>query len=385
MTSARLRAALAAFVVCLGTPAMAQTPQPPVKVGFIAPITGFQASVGRQMLAGAKLYVAQHGDQAGGRTVEVIFKDDTGVADITRRVAQELIVNDKASVLAGFGLSPAASAVAQIITQTKTPAVITLAASNAIPTTSPYFVRVSFSLRQHTAPIADWAAKNGIKTAVSLVADYAPGIDAEAAFKERFEQLGGKVVEQLRTPLAGPDFSAVLQRAKDAKPDALMVFVPQQQAVTLMSQVRDRGLLREGLRIIGPGDALDDENLNGMGDAVIGTVTSYSYSAAHDSPENRAFVEAFKRANDGLRPSVIGMAAYDGMHAIYAALDKTKGDASGDALMAAFKGLSWTSPRGPVTIDPATRDVVQNIYIRRVERKNGELHHMEFETFPNQK
>lgn len=363
----------------------AASAQESVKVGLILPLTGPQASSGRQMLAGARLFMAHNGDMAAGKKIELVVRDDTGVADQTRRIAQELIVNDKVAVIGGFGLTPLALAVGPLITQARIPAVIMVAGTGMIVGTSPYFVRVSFTLPQQTMPIAEWAAQNGKKTAVSLVSDYGPGLDAQAAFKTRFEQLGGKVIDQLRAPLASPDFAPFLQKAKDLKPDALMLFVPAPQAGQLMRQVLDRGLIKDGVQVIGPGDALDDEALNAMGDGVLGVTTSYAYSAAHDSPLNRKFVSEFRKANNDLRPNLIGVGAYDGMKAIYMALEKNKGVTDGPKLIEAFKGLSWESPRGPISIDPETRDVVQNIYIRRVERRDGELYHIEFQTFPNQK
>ncbi|MDF2114950.1 ABC transporter substrate-binding protein [Roseiarcaceae bacterium H3SJ34-1] len=376
-----ITAALMAGLLAAGGAQAQQT----VKIGLIAPMTGPQAAAGRQMVAGAKLYMALNGNKAGGKTVELIVKDDTGVADITRRLAQELIVNDKVAVITGFGLTPLALAVGPVITQAKVPAVIMVAGTAAITGTSPYFVRISFTLPQQTIPSALWAAENGIKSVVSLVADYGPGIDAQDAFKKKFEEKGGKVLEQLRAPLLNPDYAPFLQRAKDLKPDALMLFVPAPQAGALMRQVMDRGFPQAGIKVIGPGDAFDDEQLNAMGDGVIGSVTSYNYSAAHDSPENKKFVTEFKKANDNVRPNLIGLGGYDGLHAIYAALEKTKGETDGPKLLEAFKGLTWTSPRGPVTIDPQTREPIQNIYIRKVERKDGELYHIEFATYPNQK
>ena len=378
---------LAAGALAAGAfaPAPAALAQETVKVGLILPLTGPQAASGRQMLAGARLFMAHNGDTVAGKKIELVVRDDTGVADQTRRLAQELIVNDKVAVIGGFGLTPLALAVGPLITQARIPAVIMVAGTGMIVGTSPYFVRVSFTLPQQTMPIAEWAAQNGKKTAVSLVSDYGPGLDAQNAFKARFEQLGGKVIDQLRAPLAAPEFAPFLQKAKDLKPDALMLFVPAPQAGQLMRQVLDRGLIKDGVQIIGPGDALDDEALNAMGDGVLGVTTSYAYSAAHDSALNKKFVAEFRKANNDLRPNLIGVGGYDGMKAIYMAIEKNKGDTEGPKLIEAFKGLAWESPRGPISIDPETRDIVQNIYIRRVARKDGELYHIEFQTFPNQK
>ena len=368
---------LAASAIALATlPALAQET---VKVGLILPMTGQQASTGRQLEAGVKAYMAQHGNKVAGKTVEVIIKDDTGVADISKRLAQELVVNDKVSVLGGFGLTPIAMAVGPVATQAKVPAVIMTAATSVIVEQSPYFVRVGRTMPQMTFPIADWAAKNGIKSAVTLVSDYAPGIDAEKFFKERFEAAGGKVLDALRAPLASPDFAAFLQKAKDLKPDALFLFVPSGQGATLMKQVIDRDFAGSKIRVIATGDVTDDDLLNSMGDSVLGMVTSHDYSADHDSPENKAFVETFKKVNNNLRPNMMAVAAYDGMDVIYRALTVTKGDANGQKLVDAMKGQKWMSPRGPMEIDANTREAIPPMFIRKVERKNGELYNVEFE------
>ena len=368
---------LAASAIALATlPALAQET---VKVGLILPMTGQQASTGRQLEAGVKAYMAQHGNKVAGKTVEVIIKDDTGVADISKRLAQELVVNDKVSVLGGFGLTPIAMAVGPVATQAKVPAVIMTAATSVIVEQSPYFVRVGRTMPQMTFPIADWAAKNGVKSAVTLVSDYAPGIDAEKFFKERFEAAGGKVLDALRAPLASPDFAAFLQKAKDLKPDALFLFVPSGQGATLMKQVIDRDFAGSKIRVIATGDVTDDDLLNSMGDSVLGMVTSHDYSADHDSPENKAFVETFKKVNNNLRPNMMAVAAYDGMDVIYRALTATKGDANGQKLVDAMKGQKWMSPRGPMEIDANTREAIPPMFIRKVERKNGELYNVEFE------
>jgi len=231
-------------------------------------------------------------------------------------------------------------------------------------------------------PMADWAAQNGIKKVVSMVSDYAPGADAEKSFKDEFTKKGGQVLDSIRFPLANPDFAPFLQRAADQKPDAIFVFVPSGQGGIFVKQFVERGLDKAGIKIIGPGDVTDDDLLNGMGDAVVGTITAHFYSADHDSPANKAFAAAFKAANNGMRPNFMAVSAYDGMHLIYEALKKS-GKTDGDSLIAAAKGVAWDSPRGPVSIDPDTRDIAQNVYIRKVEKKNGELYNVEFATFPN--
>lgn len=376
--------ALAAVLAAAAAPQMAMA-QETVKVGLILPMSGPSNSTGRQQEAAVKLFLQQKGDVVAGRKIEVIVRDDTGVADVTKRIAQELVVNSKVNVLMGFGLTPLALAVAPIATQAKVPQIVTAAATAIITEQSPYIVRTSFTLPQATVPMADWAAKNGIKKVVTLVSDYGPGLDAEKAFKEEFAKGGGTVTEELRVPLRNPDFAPFLQRVKDAAPDALFVFVPSGFGATFMKQFIDRDLGKAGVRLIATGDVTDDDLLKEMGDATLGVVTTHHYSASHPSPENKAFVEAFQKANNGMRPNFMAVGAYDGMQLLYKALEKTGGKSDGDALLGAMKGMSWTSVRGPVTIDPDTRDVIQSIYVRKVEKVGGELFNMEFAEIPNVK
>ena len=353
--------------------------QAPFKIGFILPMTGQSASTGRQIEAAARLYMAQNGTTVAGRKIEVIFKDDGGVADATRRTAQELVVNEKVDVLAGFGLTPLALATAPIATQSKTPMVVTAAATSIVTEQSPYIVRTSFTLPQVTLGIAEWAAKNKIKRAMTMVADYAPGIDAERTFKDRFQLNGGTIVGEIRSPLRSPDFAPFLQRVSDTKPEALFVFLPSGQGAAFMKQFGERGLDKSGIRLIATGDVTDDDQLNDMGDVALGVVTSHHYSASHPSAFNKKFVAAFEAANKGMRPNFMGVAGYDGMRVIYKALEATKGAGGGDALLAAMKGQLFESPRGQILIDAQTRDVVQDVYIRKVERVNGQLYNMEFD------
>jgi branched-chain amino acid transport system substrate-binding protein len=350
--------------------------QEPIKIGLILPMTGPFASTGRQVEAAVKLYQQQNGDSVAGRKVQIILKDDTGTADVTKRLAQELIVNDKVTVLAGFGLTPLALAAAPLATQAKVPEVVMCAATSTITEASPFVVRSGFTLAQVATPMADWAGKNGLKKVVTLVSDYGPGIDAEKAFSETFTKAGG-TVENLRVPLRNPDFSPFLQRAADSKPDALFTFVPSGVGAQLMKQFAERGLDKSGIRLISTGDVVDDDILNDMGDVALGVVSSHHYSAAHDSPENKRFVAEFKKASN-MRPNFMAVGGYDGMHLIYEGLKKTNGQ-GGQALVDAMKGMSWASPRGPVTIDPQTRDIVQDVFIRKVEKKDGELYNVEFD------
>lgn len=356
------------------------TAQEAFKVGLILPMTGPFASTGRQIESAARLYMAQHSDTVAGRKVQLILKDDGGSADTTRRLAQELVVNDKVDVLAGFGLTPLALAVAPIATRAQTPAVVMAAATATITEASPFIVRSGFTLPQVTEPMAQWAANNAIKKVVTLVSDYGPGIDAETAFKGRFGAAGGEVLDSLRVPLANPDFAPFLQRVRDLSPDAVFVFVPSGVGSAFMKQFASRGLADAGIRLIATGDVTDDDLLNGMGDAAVGVVTTHHYSAAHDSAANRQYVEAFRKAYNA-RPNFHSVGGYDGMHLIYQALAETGGKGGGKALVDAMKGKSWESPRGPMTIDPETRDVIQNVYVRKVESKDGELYNVEFDTY----
>jgi len=356
--------------------------QDTVKIGFILPMTGQQQSTGKQESAAIKLFMAQHGDTVAGKKIELIIRDDSAVPDNTKRIAQELIVNDKVAFVAGFGITPAALAVAPLSKESKTLEIVTAAGTSIITERSPYIARTSFTMAQSTVPMADWAADNGIKKVVTMISDYGPGIDSEQSFTAEFKKKGGEVLEAIRFPLASPDFAPFLQRAADQKPDAIFVFVPSGQGGIFVKQFVERGLDKAGIKLIGPGDTMDDDLLNGMGDAVIGTVTAHMYSADHDSATNKAFVAAFEKANGGMRPNFMAVSAYDGMHLIYEALKKTGGKTDGDTLIDAMKGMAWESPRGPISIDPQTRDIVQNICIRKVEKKNGQLYNVEFATFP---
>jgi branched-chain amino acid transport system substrate-binding protein len=375
----------AAGAVAALTMAGAVRAEDSVKIGFILPMTGQQQSTGKQIAAAVKLFMAQNGDTVAGKKVELIIKDDGAVPDNTKRVAQDMLVNDKVTFLAGFGVTPAALSVAPLATEAKTPEIVTAAGTSIITEKSPYIARTSFTLAQSVVPMADWASQNGVKKVVTMVSDYGPGIDSEKSFTAEFTAKGGQVLDSIRFPLANPDFAPFLQKAADQKPDAIFVFVPSGQGGVFVKQFVERGLDKAGIKIIGPGDVTDDDLLNGMGDAVIGTITAHIYSADHDSTANKAFVAAFKKANDGMRPNFMAVAGYDGMHLMYETLKKTGGKTDGDSLIAAAKGMAWESPRGPISIDPDTRDIIQNVYIRKVQKKNGELYNVEFATFPSVK
>ncbi|SEA41874.1 ABC transporter substrate-binding protein [Variovorax sp. YR216] len=368
-------ALMAAAVVASGPAAAAD----PIKIGLVLPVTGPFAYMGRQVEAGASLYLAEHGDTVAGRKVEIVIKDDAGVPATTKRLAQELVLNDKVAVLAGFGLTPQAFAAAPIATQSKTPMVVMQAATSSVTEKSPYIVRTSMTLPQVTGGVADWAANNKIRKVVSLVSDFAPGVDAETTFKEQFVAKGGQIVEALRMPMITNDFSPYLQRARDANPDAIFLFLPAgDSAAIFMKQFAERGMDKAGIKLIGTGDIVDDDVLGQMGDVALGTITSHHYSAAHPSAANKKFVEGIEKANKGMRPSFMAVGGYDGMRVIMEGLKATNG-AGGEALVNAMKGQQFESPRGPVLIDPQTRDIVQDVYIRKVERVGGKLYNVEFD------
>jgi branched-chain amino acid transport system substrate-binding protein len=355
--------------------------QDTVKVGLILPMTGPFTSTGKQILGAVKLYMQEHGSEVAGKKIEIILKDDTGNAEITKRLAQELVVSDKVQFLAGFGLTPLALSVAPLATEAKVPQIVMAAGTSIITERSPYIVRTSFTVPQSAETIAQWAVKNNIKKVVTMVTDYAPGHDAENAFKGRFTAAGGTIAAELRVPLQNPDFAPFLQRAADAKPDAIFVFVPSGPGAIVMKQFLERGLDKSGIKLIGTGDLTDDDILPGYGDVALGIITAHFYATAHPSEKNKAYVAAFKKNNPGMRPNFMSVGGYDGMHVIYEALKKTGGKTDGEALVNAMKGMKWESPRGPISIDPETRDIIQNVYIRKVEKVDGELQNVEFDTF----
>ena len=380
-----VRLALAAMLLLLGGGALAQGT---VKIGVIAEFSGPFADYGAQILGGMKAYLKQNGDVFGGKKVDIIVKDTTGAApEIAKRLAQEVITRDQVDILAGFGLTPNALAVAPVSAEAKKPMVIMNAATSIITTRSPYIVRVSHTLPQDTQPIAQWAARNGIKRAFTLVSDFGPGVDAEGTFIKAFKAAGGEIVDSVRTPLANPDFAPFLQRVKDSRPEAVFVFLPPgSQTIAFIKGYEERGLKQAGIKIIATGDLTDDGVLQAMGEATMGLITSFHYSAAHDSPENKAFLKAYTDANGTkLRPNFMACAGYDGMAAIAEALKKTQGSTDPDQFIAALKGMKLMSPRGPIMIDPDTRDIVQTVYIRRVEKVDGALYNIEFDKFPDVK
>jgi branched-chain amino acid transport system substrate-binding protein len=354
--------------------------QDTAKIGLVLPLTGGLAPVGKQVQAGVQLYTQQHGTNVAGKKLELIIKDDAGVPDNSKRLAQELIVNEKVAVV-GSALTPSAMAIGPLSTQGKTANVVMVSGtSGVINPNNPYMVRTSFTLGQQSGIIGEWAAKNGSKKVVIVQSDWAPGAEATAVFTDAFKKAGGEVLDTIKIPLANPDFSPFLQRARDLNPDTLFVFVPASQAGTFAKQFAERGFDKAGVKLIGPGDIVDDNDLPGMGDSMLGVVTAGIYSAALDTKTNKDYVAAFQKANS-MRPNFISLGGYDGMHLIYEALNKTGGKTEADALVNAMKGMKWDSPRGQISIDPETREIVQNIYITKVEKVKGELYAIPFQTF----
>jgi len=351
---------------------------------MIATYSGPYADYGRQFDAGVALYLKEHGGKIAGRSVEIVRKDTGGAApDAAKRFAQELVVRDKVSFITGLDFSPNAYAIAPIVTQAKIPTLVMNASSSAITTSSPYIARLSFTVQQTSAPLAQWMIKQGIKEAYTVVADYASGTDADTAFSQAFEAAGGKVVGRLRTPMNNPDFSAYVQRIKDAKPQSVFFFFPSGVMPPAFLKVwKERGMEEAGIKLFGPGEATDDSYLEATGDVALGLITSHHYSYAHASAKNQKFIKDFE-SNFGtsMRPSYFAVTAYDAMAAIELALAKTKGDVGGDKVMEALKGLQFESPRGPIEIDAVTRDVVQTVYIRKTERVGGKLVNVEFDKF----
>jgi len=379
------RIVLAALALALAPCVCAQEP---VKVGLVAPFSGPQGDYGKQMEAGIKAFFKLHGDSFAGRKIQILVRDTGGPnPEVAKRLTQELVTRDNVDFLAGYGFTPEAMAAAPVATEAKKPMIVMNAASSVVTTRSPYIARFSMTLPQVSAPMGTWAAKNGIKTVYTLVSDFAPGIDSETAFKKEFEARGGKVVDSVRTPLRNPDFAPYIQRIKDAKPNAVFVFVPAgEQSIAFMKAFEERGLAKEGIQVIGPGDVTDDDVLNAIGEPVVGVITSHHYSAAHDSPENKAFVKAFGEVQKELkRPNFMGVGGYDGMAAIAEVVKKLGNKIDWDAAMEILKSMKLASPRGPISIDPATRDIVQTVYIRKVEKRGNEYWNIEFDKFADVK
>ncbi len=368
--------AVAALTLLAAPSALAQS----VKIGMILSLSGQFADAGVQLDNGVKAYMKQKGDTVAGRRIEIIRRDTGGVApDVAKRLAQELIVRDNVDVLAGFVLTPNALAAADVSAEAKKFMVVMNAATSIITTKSPYLVRTSVTLPQVAETFGTWAAKSGVKKTYSMVTDYGPGHDFEGGFHRAFKAAGGDVIGAVRFPVANPDFSAFVQRAKDLNPESIMIFIPGgAQPAALGKAFAERGVDPKKTKILGSGETTAEAALKSMGDAAIGIITAWHYDYMSSHPLNREFVKVFNEMH-GRNPDFFSIGGYDGMHVIYEALKKTGGKTDGDSLIAAAKGLKWESPRGPMSIDPETRDVVQTIYIRRVEKVGNELVNVPFD------
>ena len=350
------------------------------------PYSGQFADTATQMDNAIKLYIKQHGDRVAGKKIVILRKDDGGIAPaVAKRLAQELVVRDKVDILGGFVLTPNALGAAGVSVEAKKFMVVMNAATSIITTKSPYMVRTSLTIPQLEEPFGAWAYRHGARKVYTMVSDYGPGHDAEAAFQHGFKGAGGQVIGSVRMPVRNPDFSAFVQRAKDANPDSIFVFIPGgTQPAALAKTLVERGIDAKKTHVFGQGELTEEAPLKGMGDAGIGFITVYHYSHNHNSRLNHSFVKAYNAAY-GRNPDIYSIGGYDGMHLIYATLKKTHGNTDAAALVGAAKGMKWQSPRGPISIDPQTRDVVQTVYIRRVEKVHGKLENVEIDKIPNVK
>lgn len=362
--------------------------QETVKIGVILPYSGPFADAANQLQAGIDLYIEKHGNEVAGKTIEIVKKDTGGpAADVAQRVAQELVVRDQVDILAGFALTPEALGAAPVATEAQKLMVVMNAATSIVTEQSPYIVRTSLTIPQVEYVFGKWAfEEGGVKQAYTLVADYGPGHDAEASFSRGFTEAGGEILGSDRTPVANPDFSAYVQRVADADPEAVFIFVPGgAQPAAIGKALVDRGLAPPETKIFAQGELTHPEALESMGETARGIITTFHYTLERDDPLNNEFVTAYREANDGRSPDLFSIGGYDGMHLIYEALKATEGDTGGDALVEAAKGMSWESPRGPMSIDPETRDVIQTVYIREIQEVDGELQNVIIHEIPEVK
>lgn len=360
--------------------------QQPIRIGMINVTSGQFADAGIQLDNGVRTYVQKHGDVVAGRKIEILRRDVGGVApDVAKRLAQELVVRDRVDILAGFLLTPNTLAAADVSAEAKKFMVVMNAGTSIITTRSPYIARTSVTSAQAIEPFGAWAVRSGIKQAFTMVADYGPGHDAETAFIRAFKEAGGSIVGSLRYPVANADFSAFVQRAKDSNAPSIFYFVPGgAQPAALGKAFAERGLDPRKLKLLGTGDATSEAALKSLGDSALGILSAWNYDYKLDNPLNREFVRAFHEMHKR-NPDLFSIGGYDGMHLIYEAIKKAGGKLDGDSLIAAAKGLAWQSPRGPMSIDPETRDVVQTIYIREVQKVGGEVINVAIDRIENVK
>jgi branched-chain amino acid transport system substrate-binding protein len=378
--------ALAAIGIAIAAAPSANA-QGSIKIGLIMPYSGQFADAATQMDNAIKLYVKQKGDSVAGRKIEFIRKDTGGIApDVAKRLAQELIVRDNVDMIAGFVLTPNALAAGDVSEQAKKFMVVMNAATSIITTKSQYMVRTSLTTPQVNESLGTWAAtKGGVKKVYSMVSDFGPGLDAEGAFQRGFKEAGGEVVGQVKMPVANPDFSAFVQRAKDLNPESIYIWVPGgAQPPALGKALAERGIDPKKTKVMGQGEVTDDAALKSMGDVALGIITAFHYDPNHQSQMNKDFVKSYNEAY-GRNPDFFSIGGWDGMHLIYEVLKKTSGKTDGQVMVDAAKGMKWESPRGPISIDPQTRDIIQNVYIRRVEKVDGKIVNVEFDKVENVK
>jgi branched-chain amino acid transport system substrate-binding protein len=379
-----LNAGIGAILVsqAFDAPALAQS-QTPFRIGLIMTYTGQFSDPAKQMDNGIRLYMKQHGDTVAGRKIEVLRRDTAGAPEAAKRLAQELIVRENVDVLAGFVITPEAMTVADLSAEAKKFMVVMNAATSIITTKSPYMTRSSMTLPQNCEVLGSWAFKNGIKKVFLLISDYAPGHDAEAAFRRAFTEAGGEIAGSVRIPLANPDFSAFVQRAKDSNPDGMFVFVPSgSQPVALSKSLIERGVDPNKIKILGQGELSDEAALKALGESATGFITAFHYDYAHNSPANQQFVKEYN-AEFKRNPDYFSVGGYDGMHLIYEALKKSGGKSDGESLVGAVRGMEWESPRGRVSIDSETRDIINTVYVRKVEKVGSDVQNVEIAKFEN--
>jgi branched-chain amino acid transport system substrate-binding protein len=379
----KLKLALIAATVVL-TGGVARADAPPLKIGIISSYTGQSAMNGKALDDALNLYMKQNGDTVAGRKIQLIKRDTGGPApDLVKREVQELIVRDKVDLIIGLDYTPNVLAAGPVSTQAKMPILVINGATAGIIANAPYMVRFGFTTGQIAAPLGQWAWKNGIKSTIVMYADYGPGIDAGTFYKRAYVEAGGKVADEVKMPLQNPDFSAYIQRIKDAKPDAVFVFLPSgAQSNAFLKAYKDAGLFEAGVKLLATGDLTDEPSLDSIGEAAIGMITSYDYSDAHDSPMNKEFVKGIKEVGGpDARPDFFSVAGWDAIHAVYDVVKAQNGKLNPDKTIELLKQVKFESPRGPIMIDPETRDIVQTVYIRRVEKAGGSLVNVEFDKF----
>ncbi|MDX0494911.1 ABC transporter substrate-binding protein [Sinorhizobium medicae] len=381
-----MRRIILAALAALATSAAAHADT--IKVGVVGPFSGPFALQGKNFKAGIDAYMALNGVKVGEDDIEIIYRDVPQADPAqSKALAQELVVKEGVQYLAGFYFTPDAMAVTPLLEQANVPLVIMNAATSAIVTKSPLVVRTSFTLWQTSTPIAKVAREAGVSKIISVVSDYGPGIDAENAFKTGFEAVGGQVVEAIRMPLSTNDFSPIMQRIKDSGAEGVFAFLPSgPTTLGFVKAFNENGLKDGGAKFFAPGDLTQESDLPALGDAALGLQTTFHYAVSHDSPENKAFVEAAAKAiGNPAELSFPSVGAYDGMHVIYKMIEATGGEQNAQKAVDAVKGLSWTSPRGPVSIDPESRHITQNIYLREVSKADdGTYYNKEIQTFEKQ-